>query len=98
MLEFYWRGFVWAGDEILGRDKFDPGTAMFLPVVERSEESIKEKYGEGGKYTVELILKPNNKIQEMIRKGIVSEEEASHLVVPEAEKSFLIFIKPTRKD
>ena len=76
------RDFKFVGGESLGRDKFDSETAMFLPVVDQTEESIKGKYSEEGKY---------DKIQDMLRKGIITEEEAPHLEIPEAEKSFIVF-------
>lgn len=87
------KGFELVGGESLGRDKFDSATAMFLPVVEQTEESIRKKYSENGKYEVELAQTPNDKIQDMLSRGIITEEEVSHLEIPEAEKSFLVFRK-----
>ncbi len=87
------KSFEFVGSESLGRDKFDSETAMFLPVIDQTKESIKEKYSENGKQEVELIQTPNDKIQDMIRKGIITEEEGSQLEIPEAEKSFLVFRK-----
>lgn len=86
------KGFGYAGIESLATTKFING--LFTPVLVQTEEDIKSKYSKNGKYEVELILQPNQKIEEMLRKGIITEEEASKLEPPETDKSFLVFIKP----
>lgn len=86
------RGFKYAGVESLATTKFING--LFTPVLVQTEEGIKSKYSEDGKYKVELVLQPSSKIEEMIRKNIISEEEACKFEIPETEKSFLVFIKP----
>ncbi len=85
------KGFEFVGGEHLGRDRFDSATAKFLPVVEQTESEIIQRYSKGGKFEIELVQMPDDKIQDMLSKGIVTEEEASHLVTPEAERSFLVF-------
>lgn len=85
------KGFGYAGLESLATTKFING--LFTPVLVQTEEEIKDKYSESGKYEVELVLEPNKKIEDMLRSGIINEEEASKLELPETEKSFLVFIK-----
>jgi hypothetical protein len=88
------KGFQFISVENLGRDIFDSETARFLPTVEQSAEDIKTRYSEKGKYEIELILMPSDKIEDMKRKGIVTEEESLAFEIPEAEKSYLVFRKP----
>jgi len=88
------KGFQYISIENLGRDIFDSETARFLPTVEQSAEDITTRYSENGKYKVELILMPSDKIEDMKRKGIVTEEEALTFEIPEAERSYLVFRKP----
>ena len=85
------RGFGCAGTEGLATTKFING--LFTDVLVQTEEDIKNKYSKNGKYEVELVLEPNYKIQDMLRRGIVTEEEASKLEPPETDKSFLVFTK-----
>jgi len=88
------KGFQLVGEEFLGRDKFDSDTAKFLPIVEQTVEDIKNKHGHEGKFDIKLIPVTNPKIEEMIKKGIIDESEASKIEVPDAEKSYLVFRKP----
>src|SRR3989338_6437406 len=80
------QGFGYAGVESLATTKFING--LFTPVLVQTEEDIKNKYSESGKQEVELVLRSNDKITDMLRRGIITEEEASKLEPPETDKSF----------
>lgn len=79
------------GTEKLTETEFVEG-AKFEEITKQDEKKIKERYSQGGKYEVELILDMNTqKIRDMRR--ILTKEEFDKMIkeLPDKDRNYLVF-------
>ena len=90
-------GWQYIGTEKLTETEFVEG-AKFEEITKQDEKKIKDRYSQGGKYEVDLVLDMNTqKIQDM--KKILTKEEFDKVVadLADRDKNYLVFRRVKNK-